>query len=136
MRRRYKIAFIAERMSVLRGRPPGVASGIKGSSTPHSESVRLLGKPVPVPPVRLAMLVSPHACPTRLGRQPESRNLDGIANLLGQALRRVVSIDLAQDQVSRLMAGSVSREQKDLQRPLGDQHAAWAEHSVETGPVK
>jgi hypothetical protein len=39
-----RMAFIAARMSVLRGRPPGSAAGINGSSRAHSASVRSLGK--------------------------------------------------------------------------------------------
>jgi hypothetical protein len=43
------MAFIAARMSVLRGRPPGVAPGISGSSRVHSASRRsrsgILGAP-------------------------------------------------------------------------------------------
>ena len=38
---------MAARMSVLRGRPPGDAAGISGSSRAHSASVRSLGKPAP-----------------------------------------------------------------------------------------
>ena len=43
VRRRYKIAFMAERMSVLRGRPPGLDAGISGDNRAHSSSVRSLG---------------------------------------------------------------------------------------------
>src|SRR6266540_5897805 len=41
------MAFIAARMSVLRGRPPGDALGISGSSRAHSASRRSLGYPSP-----------------------------------------------------------------------------------------
>jgi hypothetical protein len=37
------MAFIAARMSILRGRPPGRADGISGSSCAHSVSRRSLG---------------------------------------------------------------------------------------------
>jgi hypothetical protein len=43
------MAFIAARMSVLRGCPPGVALGISGSSRAHSTSLRSLGYPLPLP---------------------------------------------------------------------------------------
>ena len=42
-----KIAFIAERMSVLRGRPPGLAGGINGARRSHSPSLRSLGRRSP-----------------------------------------------------------------------------------------
>src|ERR1700756_4711847 len=41
------MAFIAARISVLRGRPPGSAEGINGSSRAHSTSVRSLGNRPP-----------------------------------------------------------------------------------------
>ena len=44
---RYYSAFIAARMSVVRGRPPAFAGGINGPSRAHSASVRSLGNPAP-----------------------------------------------------------------------------------------
>jgi len=44
-----KMAFIAARMSVLRGRPLGDASGISGYGRAHSASLRSLGYAAPSP---------------------------------------------------------------------------------------
>ncbi len=75
-------------MSVLRGRPPGIAAGMSGPSTPHSASVKLLGKPVlPRRYVSRCWSVQMAAYSLSCGK-PESRNLDGIKTLLGQALSR------------------------------------------------
>jgi hypothetical protein len=43
VRSKYKMEFIAARMSVLRGLPPGDPSGISGASRAHFASLRSLG---------------------------------------------------------------------------------------------
>ena len=54
---RYRMAFIAARMSVLRGRPPGRAGRIVGSSRAHSAFPQVARTVVAVPPVNSALLV-------------------------------------------------------------------------------
>src|SRR5690348_1160653 len=43
LRTRYKMALSTSRIFVMRGCPPGLAGGIKGSRMLHSASVRSLG---------------------------------------------------------------------------------------------
>ena len=43
LRSTYRMPFMTSRMSTVRGRPPGLASGIRGASSSHWTSVRSLG---------------------------------------------------------------------------------------------
>src|SRR5687768_18396306 len=81
------MAFIAARMSVLRGRPPGSAAGINGASRAHSASVRSLGnrKPSRRYVLRCSFVHIPvhPAAPNRHGESSFRRSDN---ELLGQAL--------------------------------------------------
>jgi hypothetical protein len=81
-------AWIAERLREgLRGRPPGVAGGIKPSSRAHCASLRSLGKTPPdwqyVARCSFVHILCHHAV---VDLQGESRNTEPGQGLLGQAM--------------------------------------------------
>jgi len=57
------MAFIAARISVLRGRPPGEAGGISGASRAHFGIPQVAREPFPVTPINPPVLLRPHRRP-------------------------------------------------------------------------
>jgi hypothetical protein len=81
------MAFIAERISVFRGRPPGLAAGISGASRSPFRTGQIAGKARLVPPIPRPMLVRPHRLHLAdIDRQGESSRSEPGQALLGQAL--------------------------------------------------
>ena len=63
VRSKYRMAFIAARMSVLRGRSPGDASGISGSSrAPQLRIPQITRIAVARPPINPTGFLRPHHC--------------------------------------------------------------------------